>query len=340
MFEDTIIFYLFLFPFLMIFMILISKKLNLVDKPNQRKIHHSNIVNITGIGIYIFLFFIILNYEIILEIEKIIFVGFFIVIIGFLDDRIDLKAKTKLFFLSIPSGYLILNGYQLDDLGTYEYFGKIELGELSIVFTLAAVLLLLNSINYLDGTDGLLIGYTITALAYFYLLGLKYNESFIIFLIFIYILLVSLFFNFLKLNTGLKSLLGDAGSLFIGFFISFTMITLHQNYKIHPAFLIWSSWLPIYDFLDVTFNRFKNKISVSQPDKSHFHHYILNYYSYNQTKTFIFINILNIGIIFFGYMSCLFFGDLFSIFLFMIFFIIFLKIKKNLKNSNLFIFLK
>jgi UDP-GlcNAc:undecaprenyl-phosphate GlcNAc-1-phosphate transferase len=333
MFADHIILNLILFPLFMILMILISKKFNLVDKPNYRKIHQNSVVNITGVTIYSFIFFLTFKYEFTLQIEQIIYASSLITIMGFMDDRLDLKPSVKIFFLSIPSGYLILNGFKLDDIGTYEVIGKIELGFIAMSFTFFSALLLINSINYLDGTDGLLIGYTMTSLAYFYFLGIKEGENFYIFLIFIYILLISLIFNFLKINTGFKSLLGDAGSLFIGFFLSFTIITLYKSFNIHPAFLVWSIWLPIYDFLHVTINRFKNKINVSQPDKTHFHHYVLSNFFGNQIKTFLLINIINIIVIIFGYTICLIFGNLISILCFIFFFIVFFYIKKILKKN-------
>ena len=47
--------YLIIFPFLMLFVIFLSKRLNLVDKPNLRKVHKLDVVNISGITISIFM---------------------------------------------------------------------------------------------------------------------------------------------------------------------------------------------------------------------------------------------------------------------------------------------
>ncbi len=332
MLNEPNLYILIIFPFLMIFVIFLSKKFNLVDRPNSRKIHQKAVVNTSGIIVYSFLFFLILRYEFTSQLEHIIIACLPVTIMGFLDDRIDLKPLIKIIFLSLPSVYLIFNGLELNDLGTYEYIGKIELNKFSFIFTFLAVLLLTNSINYLDGTDGLLIGYTIIALLYFYILGFKYNQNYYLFLIFTFILSISLVFNLLKIDSGFKSLLGDGGSLFIGFFISFTLIFLYKYQNIHPGFLIWACWIPIYDFLHVTFDRLKNKINISQPDKSHFHHYVLNYFSNDQIKTFLFIGVLNISVIFFGYLICLFFGKLYSIISFVILFMIFIKLKLKFKN--------
>jgi UDP-N-acetylmuramyl pentapeptide phosphotransferase/UDP-N-acetylglucosamine-1-phosphate transferase len=51
-------------------------------------------------------------------------------------------------------------------------------------------MLLINSINYIDGTDGLLIGYTILTSSLFYFLSDNQYQYLNIFLIFIYLLII------------------------------------------------------------------------------------------------------------------------------------------------------
>ena len=43
--------------------------------------------------------------------------------------------------------------------------------------------------------------------------------------------------------------------------------------NIHPAYLIWTCWYPIYDFLYVTSKRFINK-KIYKADILHLHHYV------------------------------------------------------------------
>lgn len=331
MFFEQFIYALIFFPLLMLAGVFTARKCNIVDKPNIRKIHKKNIVNISGVIIYSYLLIIVANTEFSKLIELIIIAGFTVVVIGFFDDRKEIKPLTKIFFLLFPSCYLVFNGFELTNLGAYEYLNILQLGKFSIIFTILAVILLINSINYIDGIDGLLIGYTITAMLYFYFLSDKENQFVQIFLIFVYILLISLIFNFLPIKSGYKSFLGDAGSLFIGFFISFIMIFLFKYQNIHPAFLIWACWLPVYDFLYVTLDRVKKKARFSDPDKSHLHHHISKYFSNNHFKTFICLNIFNIIIITVGYYVCLNIGKLHSVLLFILFFLIFviLRVKLN-----------
>ena len=313
---NMLLFSLTVFPLFLYFMIIMSKKMNFIDKPNSRKIHKAAIVNISGLTISLYLLIVIGASEYSSHLENIIALGFILSLIGFFDDRIEMKPSTKFFLTLFPVSYLILNGYNLTDLGKYEYVHYIYLGKFSIPFTFLAVMLLVNAINYIDGTDGLLIGYSITSLLYFYFLADKNSQFLNLILIFVYILIVCLIFNFLPIKSGLKSFVGDSGSLFISFFLSFTLIFLYKYMDIHPAFLIWACWLPVYDFLHVTFNRLKLKNNFTHPDNSHLHHYILNFFSNSHVKTFLLINFINLAIICFGYFICLKVGKIYSLSLF------------------------
>ena len=324
--------YLIIFPFLMLFVIFLSKRLNLVDKPNLRKVHKLDVVNISGITISIFMVTVIGITEYSKLLENIIIFGFLISLIGFFDDRSEMKPSTKFFLMLFPTSYLILNGFTLTNLGKYEFINILELGKASIPFTFLAVMLLINAINYIDGTDGLLIGYAITALLYFYFLSDKQSQYLSLILIFIYFLFISLIFNFLPIQSGFKSFMGDSGSLFISFFISFTIIFLYKYKDIHPAFLIWACWLPVYDFLHVTFQRLIIRSNFSNPDKSHFHHYVLNFFSNNHFKTFLSINSLNIIIIYLGYFVSQQIGAIYSLLLFVLLFFVFISMKLKLKK--------
>tara|TARA_A100001234_G_scaffold42065_1_gene34358 strand:+ start:603 stop:1604 length:1002 start_codon:yes stop_codon:yes gene_type:complete len=330
MLNNQIIYSLIIFPFLVIFSILISKRLNLVDIPSSRKIHKLNIVNTSGFISSLFLLFVVKLSEFSVELENIIIAGFFVSIIGFIDDRIELKPSTKIILILMPCVYLILHGFELTDLGKYEIIEIIYLGKFSFFFTLLASILLINAINYTDGTDGLLISYCLISILYFYFLSDKQSQYLQIFLILIFILIVLLIFNFLPAKSGFKSFLGDSGSLFFGFLISFSMIYLYKYEKVHPAYLIWATWIPIYDFLFVTFLRVKNKVSFSVPDNSHFHHYIFKLFSKSHLKTFLSISLINSVVIFVGYFICLIFGKIYSLTLFVILFPFFCLIRAKL----------
>ena len=106
----------------------------------------------------------------------------------------------------------------------------------------------------------------------------------------------------MPIKSNIKIFSGNAGSLFIGFFISFFTIELYSSFNIHPVYLIWPLWYPVYDFIYVTYTRFKNKKSILLADNSHLHHHILKKFNNSHIKTTISFFTLNILIIYLGFL--------------------------------------
>ena len=107
----------FIYLILILFTILISRNLELYDQPNIRKIHKTKTLNTGGVSIYIFYLIIVYFFEFNHNIELIIAIGFFVCLVGLIDDKINLNPSTKITFTVIPSVYLILNGITLPNLG-------------------------------------------------------------------------------------------------------------------------------------------------------------------------------------------------------------------------------
>ena len=326
-------FFLLFFIYLIIILITLklSKLLSLYDIPNYRKIHKSSVVNTGGISLYVFLIFIISNYEYSYDIELIISYGFIVVLCGLLDDRISLHPSFKLIFIIIPSLLLINEGYFITNLGIYEYIGIIELGKFSFIFNILAIGLLINSYNYIDGLDGLLLSLYIASLVYILFLVDNENVKNII-LIIIIPLSLNLIFNLMPQKTNMKIFLGDSGSLFIGFFLSFLMIYLYKFENIHPSYLIWACWYAVYDFLYVTIKRIINKKKFYFADKSHLHHDILKKTKNDHLLAVLSINLMNIIVIVVGYQVTQNLGNLYSLLLFALLYVVFTFIRNNSKK--------
>ena len=291
----------FLYLVLFLFTVFISKKLKLYDEPNNRKIHTSRVFNTGGMIIYLFYLSVIYFFEFNYNIELIISIGFFICLIGFIDDRINLNPSIKIIFILIPSIYLIFNDIQINDLGNYEYIGLINLGKFQIPFLILALGLLINATNYIDGIDGLLLTFFMCCLGY-YIFLIEDDKTINL----IKLLLIPVFFNLilnmLPSKTKFKFFSGNIGSLFVGFFISFLTIELYNGFDVHPAFLIWPLWYPVYDFLFVSINRALNSKSIFSADNSHLHHEILIYFNNNHLKTILLFFVSNSLIIYMGYL--------------------------------------
>jgi UDP-GlcNAc:undecaprenyl-phosphate/decaprenyl-phosphate GlcNAc-1-phosphate transferase len=308
---------------------LISKKLDFYDKPNIRKIHKTNIFNTGGIIIYIFYLIVVNFFEFNHNVELIISIGFFICLVGFIDDRINLKPSNKVIFIIIPSAYLILNGISLINLGYYEYIGVLNLGKFQLPFLILATGLLINATNYIDGVDGLLLTFFISCLGYYIFLIEDTKTIYLIKLLLIPAFL-NLILNMLPSKSKFKFFSGNIGSLFIGFFISFLTIELYNSFDIHPVYLIWPLWYPVYDFLFVSINRAILKKSIFSADNSHLHHKILIKFKKNHLNTILLFFILNISIIYLGFLIGNF-SKLLSLIAFIFIFFLYLTLRFKFK---------
>jgi UDP-GlcNAc:undecaprenyl-phosphate GlcNAc-1-phosphate transferase len=114
--------------------------------------------------------------------------------------------------------------------------------------------------------------------------------------------ILNLILNMLPSKSKLKFFSGNTGSLFIGFFISFLTIELYNSFNIHPVYLIWPLWYPVYDFLFVSTNRAILKKSIFSADNSHLHHKVLNKFKKNHLKTILLFFISNISVIYLGFL--------------------------------------
>ena len=280
--------------------IYLSIYLRYFDKPNKRGIHRTPTINTGGLIIYFFFLSVISQDEFNHNVELIVSIGFFVCIAGFIDDRVNLTPSSKIILIIIPSIYLILNGISIDNLGQYEYLGSLELGKFKIPFLLLAIGLLINATNYIDGIDGLLLIFFISCLIY-YIFLIDDIQTINLLKLFVIASFLNLVLNLLPSKSKFKVFSGDSGSLFIGFFISFITIELYNSFNIHPAFLIWPLWYPVYDFLFVSINRLLNKKSIFKPDNTHLHHVISYKFYGNKISPLILFLIFNSTIIFIGY---------------------------------------
>ena len=314
--------------------IYLSIYLEYYDKPNQRAIHRIPTINTGGLIIYSFFLSVVSLGEFNHNIELIVTIGFFVCLTGFVDDRINLNPSNKIVLILIPSIYLILSGISINDLGQYEYLGNLELGKFKIPFLLMAIGLLINATNYIDGIDGLLLTFFLSCLLY-YIFLIDDTKTVNLLKFFVIASFFNLILNLLPSKSKFKVFSGDSGSLFIGFFISFMTIELYNSFNIHPAFLIWPLWYPVYDFLFVSINRLLNKKSIFKPDNTHLHHVISKKFYGNKISPLILFLIVNSSIIFIGYKISEISKTLsLSIFVigFTLFFIVRLSIFKKFKN--------
>ena len=255
---------------------------NIIDNINDRSSHTVKATRSGGIAIFSSLFIIsafnyfysveIFNYSLIVPISLMLIVGLY-------DDIYKLDFKLKFIFQIIAAKIIIDNGLIIDNL--HGIFGVFELDRITAqLITIFFTVAIINSINFIDGIDGLAI--TIVS---FFIIAFEFFSSSNTEFSYLSIIIISsitplFYFNFQRDN---KVFLGDSGSLFLGVLISiYVLKVLSQEYIIIEKydlnkiiFVISILFYPIIDIVRIVFKRLSEGKSPFEADKEHIHHLIL-----------------------------------------------------------------
>ena len=304
----------------------VAESLKLVDVPNERKIHKGNVPIVGGIAIYLSLFLLIPFLNQSHWINLIIYSASTIVILGALDDALQIGIVVRLFAQIIAASLILGGGLSILDLGEYNYIGSIKIGMFGIFFTLFTVLATVNAFNFIDGIDGLASSLVLIALGSLYIFGILdggITDKKIFYLLFINILV------FFLVNLGLtplkKIFLGDAGSMMLGFITAWLLIYYsHPTVKsIHPVLTLWCITIPAYDFLGVIIRRIIKNKNIFIPDRMHLHHVLLNK-GYSPKYSLILISVSACFLSLFGGITYFIFGAFISLITYFILFCLYI----------------
>lgn len=271
-------------------------KIGATDKPNQRKVHSKIMPRLGGLAIFIsFLIGLVFLRPQDEHLVAIIIGAFIIIIIGVMDDMMELSAKVKFLGQIAAALIVVLNGVQVDYINL-PFGGGLELGILSIPLTILWIVGVTNAINLIDGLDGLAAGVSTIALVTISAMAFVKGD---IFVLSIAIILIGSTLGFLKYNFHpAKIFMGDTGALFLGFMIAVLSLLGFKNVTmlslIVPVIILG---VPISDTFFAIIRRIVNKKPLSAPDKSHLHHCMLRLgYSHRQTVLIIYAMAASFGL--------------------------------------------
>lgn len=265
----------------------IAKKRKFVVNPNKRTSHFGSIPNVGGVNIFIsFLLTVFLfSYTIVSQLQFTIIGVFIILIVGFVDDLIDIKVVWKLLGELVSAFFLIV----VADIRLSNLHGFLGINEIPLVFSYLlsffVFIVIINALNLVDGVDGLASG-----------LGIIYSLFFAVYFqltdridiaISAYAMVGSLtvFFLYNVYGGKRKIFMGDSGALLLGYMITLYVFEFCEmnikpdinSYYIHsaPAVAICVLAVPLFDTMRVMLTRIKKKVSPFKPDRNHIHHLLL-----------------------------------------------------------------
>lgn len=256
-----------------------------MDKPDARKVHSRLMPRLGGLAIYAaFVGTFGLISPLLPEsvtaaaaVKALLVGGGIIVLLGALDDRFELSAKTKLLGQIIAAAVVVI-GFDLKVEFVNVPFGDVLAWEqmewLAIVLTMLWIVGITNAINLIDGLDGLAAGVSAIATATMLVLAVMMGNVAVIVLsaLLLGCLIGFLFFNFHPA----KIFMGDSGSLFLGFSLATLSILGFKSATLLTfAVPLLILGVPVSDTLLAILRRWVNKKPLSVADKSHLHHCLL-----------------------------------------------------------------
>ena len=297
--------YILFIPLLILILNFLFNKKNLLqsltEDKHQKFVEKKNIPLTGGIVVILSSLFIIH-----FKFQIFYFFFIFIFIIGLLSDIKYLKSAKKRFLLQILTIFLFVVYYDLSISNVRVFFIDffLEYKFFSYIFVSFCLLIVVNGSNFIDGLNGLILGYYSTIITVILYLGLAENfynlESFLI--NYLIVLIYLLIFNFMN-----KLYLGDSGSYFLGLVSGVLLIILYNNVNnISPFFIVLLLWYPCFENLFSILRKYKFSSSPLKADNKHFHQLLFNYLKkrFNYSNLFannlssILINLFNIMIFF------------------------------------------
>lgn len=259
----------------------VAHKKQLLDIPNNRRLHLLNTPRLGGLAIFAgFISSLMLFGEINNSIQKLIAATIIIFFIGLKDDMVSVSAFKKFFVQILGAGIVVFLG----DVRITGFHGVLNMYALpegaSYLFTLIVILGITNAFNLIDGLDGLA-GTIAFLTSIFYAIIFFYFDAHVNYPYILACLCLSgAVVGFLKYNIHRAQIfMGDTGSLICGFIIAFLAVKLIalQDMRINnnismPAIAIAPIMLPVADTLRVFIIRLLSGISPFSPDNNHLHH--------------------------------------------------------------------
>lgn len=261
---------------------------HLFDEPDQRKTHKQKTPTLGGVAIFaglIISFSLMKDFQNLIDVKYLVPALIIIFFAGIKDDILVLTPMKK-FIAQFISAFLIVFLGNLKINSFYGMFGLQDMpGWVAIIFTILAIVTIINCYNLIDGADGLAGSQgLLSAVVFGMWFGATENWS----LAFLSFSVAGSLAGYLIFNwQPAKIFMGDTGAMLVGFVLSVLAIHFIElnkslgiaaDYWIHasPSVAIGIMAIPIFDMLRVFGLRLLKKKSPFNPDRTHLHHILID----------------------------------------------------------------
>jgi UDP-GlcNAc:undecaprenyl-phosphate/decaprenyl-phosphate GlcNAc-1-phosphate transferase len=208
---------------------------------------------------------------------------------GVIDDSLDLRARWQFAGQLGLAVFAIATGYVVDFIsnpignGTIRFVGPLY--PVAIAFSILWIAGMINSINFIDGLDGLSSGIGLIAAITLGLISMtpQFSQPFIAVLCFV---LAGSLLGFLRWNFHPATIFaGTSGVMFLGYTLA--LLSILGIAKVAVAMLVLG--VPIIDAFWIIVRRLVARRSPFSPDRGHLHHRLLDIgLSHRQTVVLIY----------------------------------------------------
>jgi UDP-GlcNAc:undecaprenyl-phosphate GlcNAc-1-phosphate transferase len=256
-------------------------KLQIIDRPGERKIHQKEIPLLGGLGIFfsfsltlVILWFFgeLVDPKVSLNLILIIWLaGLLVIFGGAMDDKFNLPAWKQILFPIIASLAVVFFGLSVqfvtNPIGGVIVVPAIFSGLIAFVWIMA----MSYTTKLLDGLDGLVSGITVIASLLIFIVSLFWDTAFSVTSL-LSLALAGSYLGFLVFNWHpAKIFLGEGGSVFAGFMLG--ILSILSGSKIATALLIMG--IPMLDVALVVMQRLLRGKSAIKGDNYHLHFRLL-----------------------------------------------------------------
>ncbi len=252
-----------------------------IDVPKDgRRMHTQPIPRLGGLAIFLgFLLSVVLFADISREVQGILLGSVVIVIVGVIDDIVPLPALVKFVVQILAALIAVYHGVVVNIVSNPAVWSASEylaLGYFSIPVTVLWIVAITNSVNLIDGLDGLAAGVSAISSFTMMIIAIVVSHSNVAIIM---AALAGSCLGFLPYNRNpAKIFMGDTGALLLGYVLAtVSIIGLFKLYAVISfviPFLVVG--LPLFDTAFAFLRRIFSGKNPMSPDRGHFHHRLID----------------------------------------------------------------
>ena len=256
-----------------------AKEVGAIDVPTEaRRVHTHPIPRMGGLAIFFgFLLTVILFADITNQVRGILFGSIIIVVMGAIDDVMNLKPWIKLAVQIAAAGVAVAYGVVIHVISNPTASDAVLLmGYLAVPVTILWIVGCTNAVNLIDGLDGLACGVSVISSITMLVVALMVAEGNVAIIL---AALTGACIGFLPYNMNpAKLFMGDTGSQLLGYVLATVSVMGMFKYYALVTFIVplMALAIPLSDTIFAFFRRLLHGQSPFKADRGHFHHKLMD----------------------------------------------------------------